>query len=99
VTARPRGGPGRATDRNIARPTAESGYFGVQMIARALETTKGDVENFEAFLGVSPAVRLGSPADQSSTVCAKVEKPLSMVWNFRIGVHLPWPVVCSCLTN
>jgi len=99
VTARPRGGPGRAIDRNIARPTAEFGYVGVQMIARALETTKGDASNLEAFLGVSPAVRLGSPADQSSTVCVMVDKPLSMVWNFRKRVHLPWPVVCSCLTN
>src|SRR5262245_1752819 len=41
--------------------TAEAGYVGAQMIARALESTKGNVESLDAFLAALRAVEVDAP--------------------------------------
>jgi len=41
--------------------TAESGYVGAQMIARALESTRGNVESLDAFLAALRAVEVDAP--------------------------------------
>jgi branched-chain amino acid transport system substrate-binding protein len=41
--------------------TAESGYVGAQMLARALESTKGNVESLDAFLGALRGVEVDAP--------------------------------------
>jgi branched-chain amino acid transport system substrate-binding protein len=40
---------------------AESAYVGAQMIAKALETAKGEVENLETFLGAMRGVEVDAP--------------------------------------
>src|SRR5262245_4554551 len=51
----------QAKFKRTASLTAESGYVGAQMIARALDTTKGDVENLEAFLRALGNVEVSAP--------------------------------------
>ena len=51
----------QAKFKRTASLTAESGYVGAQMIARALDTTKGDVENLEAFLSALGKVEVDAP--------------------------------------
>jgi branched-chain amino acid transport system substrate-binding protein len=47
--------------KRTASLTAESGYAGAQMIARALEAVKGDVENLEPFLTALKKVEIDAP--------------------------------------
>ena len=47
--------------KRTASLTGESGYVGAQMIARALDSVKGDVENLDAFLGALRKVEVDAP--------------------------------------
>ena len=47
--------------RRTASLTAESGYAGAQMIARALDAANGDVENLETFLTALKRVEIDAP--------------------------------------
>lgn len=50
-----------ARHRRSITQTAEAGYVGAQMIARALESTKGNVENLVAFLRALEKVEVNAP--------------------------------------
>ena len=51
----------QAQYKRVASITAEAGYAGAQMIAKALEATKGDVENLDSFLTALKKVEIDSP--------------------------------------
>src|SRR2546422_1969888 len=60
---------------------AEQGYVGSQMIARALEAVKGDVENLDAFLAALKKIEVDAP--RGKVKLDAFHNPVQTVYLFR----------------
>lgn len=61
--------------------TVEQAYVGAQMLAKALETSKGDIENLDAFLGALKMVEVDGP--RGRVRLDAFHNPVHTVYMFR----------------